>query len=131
MGHDRQIKSLHGNELLTKIREIAKKFPEVIEAVDKFGHTSFRVKDKPFVMMGENGDNLTLSIKTLKTTQQLLLQEQDRFFKTPYIGQHGWTSVSTNQKLNWNVIEGFILEGYLQAAPRNLSKGLMEALKNE
>src|SRR3954469_25856968 len=97
---NKQIVSVQGNELLSRIRIIATKFPEVTEAVDKFGHTTFRVKDKPFIMMGESDENPSLSIKTLKTTQQLLLQETERYFKTPYIGQHGWTSFYTNRELN-------------------------------
>jgi predicted DNA-binding protein (MmcQ/YjbR family) len=126
MIHDKSINSLQGNELLSKVREIATRFPEVTEAVDKFGHTSFRVKDKPFIMMGENEGGASLAIKTLKTTQQLLLEHKDRYFKTPYIGQHGWTSFFTNIELNWDEIVGYIKEGYLQTAPKKLFKEVME-----
>ena len=129
MIHDKRINSQQGNELLSKVRVIANQFPEVTEAVDKFGHTSFRVKDKPFIMMGENEDGASLAIKTLKTTQQLLLEQTDRYVKTRYIGQHGWTSFYTNKKLNWNEIEDYIQEAYLQTAPKKLSKEVLEALQ--
>jgi predicted DNA-binding protein (MmcQ/YjbR family) len=128
MIHDKRINSEQGNELLSKVRGIAKQFPEVTEAVDKFGHTSFRVKDKPFIMMGEQENGASLAIKTLKTTQQLLMEQTDRYFKTPYIGQHGWTSYYTNKELNWNDIEGYIQEAYLQTSPKKLSKEVLEAL---
>jgi predicted DNA-binding protein (MmcQ/YjbR family) len=127
MNHDKRIHSIEGNELLSKVRAMATQFPEVTEAVDKFGHTSFRIKDKPFIMMGETGEGASLAIKTLKTTQHLLLEQKDRFFKTQYIGQHGWISLFTNQDLNWDEIGGYIKEAYLQTAPKRLSRKVMEA----
>ncbi|WLD94325.1 MmcQ/YjbR family DNA-binding protein [Alkalihalobacillus sp. AL-G] len=123
--HDhKHIKSEKGKKLLKKTRDICMKFPEVEEQVDKFGHTSFRVKDKPFVMLGENLEEPSISIKMLKTTQEMLLQ-QDGYTKTPYIGQHGWTSFDTNS-LNWNEIEDYILEGYLRTAPKSLIKQVQQ-----
>jgi predicted DNA-binding protein (MmcQ/YjbR family) len=129
LNHDKRINSVLGNELLLRVREIALRFPEVKEEIDKFGHTSFRVRDKPFIMMGETDDGTSLAIKTLKTTQYLLLQQHDRFFKTAYIGQHGWTSIYTNTTLNWEEIAGYITEAYLQTAPKKLTKEILEALK--
>ena len=129
MNHDKRIKTVVGNTLLSKVREIAVKFPDVNEQVDQFGHTSFRIKNKPFVMMGETEDGPTLAVKTLKTTQHLLLQQKERFFKTAYIGQHGWTSMYTNLIFNWDEIEGLIKEAYLQTAPKRIAKEVMEDIK--
>jgi predicted DNA-binding protein (MmcQ/YjbR family) len=129
MNHDKRIKTLEGESLLSRVRDIAKRFPEVNEEVDKFGHTSFRVKDKPFVMMGENEEGPSLAIKTLKTTQYLLLQQKERFFKTAYIGQHGWTSLHTNLTINWDEIEGLIKEAYLQTAPKRFVKEVLKEVK--
>lgn len=113
------ITSKKGKDLLARTRETCMKLPEVEEKIDKFGHTSFRVKDKPFVMLGESDGEPSISIKTLKTTQEMLLQ-QEGYTKTPYIGQHGWTSFNTDS-LDWNEIEDYILEGYLRTAPKNLA----------
>ncbi|MCX7570245.1 MmcQ/YjbR family DNA-binding protein [Tumebacillus sp. DT12] len=111
--------------MLAKVREICMRLPEVAEAVDKFGHTSFRVKDKPFVIMGEQENEgesgLSLAIKTLPTTQELLLQ-QEGYFKTPYIGQHGWTSLVTAGEPDWAEVEGYLYEAYLRTAPKSLAK---------
>jgi predicted DNA-binding protein (MmcQ/YjbR family) len=129
MGFGSRIKSSSGVEFLERVREICMQYPEVTESVDKFGHTSFRVKDKPFVMMGENESNeeaTSLSIKTLPTTQEILLQ-QEGYYKTPYIGQHGWTSFRT-RTLNWSEIEAMILEGYVRTAPKRLSKQFFEKI---
>ena len=47
------IRSEIGLAAVERVRDLTADFPEVEEAVDKFGHTSFRVRDKPFVMLGE------------------------------------------------------------------------------
>ncbi|MGG1658316.1 MmcQ/YjbR family DNA-binding protein [Brevibacillus sp. NRS-1366] len=121
MGHDR-ISSKEGLALEDSVRKIAMLLPEVTEQVDAFGHTSFRVNDKPFVMLGEGGpEGPSLSIKTLKLTQEALLQ-QERFYKTPYIGQHGWTSILAKHITDWREIEDYLLEGYLRTAPKRLAK---------
>jgi hypothetical protein len=62
MEHDKKIKSLEGIKVLEKVRDVCAGFPEVEEKVDSFGHTSFRVKNKPFVMMGENEEGTSLAI---------------------------------------------------------------------
>ncbi|WP_257348435.1 MmcQ/YjbR family DNA-binding protein [Pseudalkalibacillus decolorationis] len=120
MEHDKRIQSEKGQQLLKRVRQICVQYPEIEEKVDSFGHTSFRVKDKPFVMLGENNNDPSIAIKTLKTTQEILLQ-QEGYKKTPYIGQHGWTTFDTDS-LNWDEIEDYILEGYLRTAPKGLVK---------
>ncbi|MDN4071922.1 MULTISPECIES: MmcQ/YjbR family DNA-binding protein [Fictibacillus] len=111
--------------MLQQVREICKGFPEVTEQIDGFGHTSFRVKDKPFVIMGENEQGTSLAMKTLPETQEILLQDE-RFFRPAYIGQHGWTSIYTSDRLNWNEIQSLILEAYCRTAPKRLVKMLKD-----
>jgi predicted DNA-binding protein (MmcQ/YjbR family) len=118
---DVRITSEKGQIILAQVREICMRLPEVHEAVDSFGHTSFRVKDKPFVMMGEKAEDTSISIKTLKTTQEVLLQREG-FVKTPYIGQHGWVSLTSIDQADWQEIEELIKEGYLRTAPKSLAK---------
>jgi predicted DNA-binding protein (MmcQ/YjbR family) len=118
---NKTIQSEHGLYGLEKVRAICTRFPEVEDKVDSFGHTSFRVKDKPFVMLGEKEETLSLAIKTHPTTQEVLLQLEG-FFKTPYIGQHGWTSLIIRPETNWKEIEGYIHEAYLRTAPKRLCK---------
>jgi hypothetical protein len=121
MIHNQHIKSELGQDIIFQVREISNPFPEVEEQIDKFGHTSFRIKDKPFVIIGESEKGIaSLAIKTLKTTQFFLLNQQDRFFKTPYVGQHGWTSLHISQSLDWKEIEGLIKEANLQTAPKKI-----------
>lgn len=121
----KQLKSQKSIEILTKVREFAIGFSETAEHIDKFGHTSFRIKDKPFVILGENEEGIpSVAMKTSKETQEFLLQEGSRFFKTPYIGQHGWTSIQGDHALEWGEVEGLIKEAYLRAAPKSILKSL-------
>ncbi|MBP1933344.1 MmcQ/YjbR family DNA-binding protein [Ammoniphilus resinae] len=121
MEHDKTIQSKHGIEILEKVRGICETLPEVEEIVDGFGHTTFKVKGKSFVIMGESGGSIGLSFKSDKEMQFILLQ-QDKFFKTPYIGHHGWVSVKTDEPIDWNELGALIKEGYLRAAPKRLVK---------
>ncbi|MGG1677790.1 MmcQ/YjbR family DNA-binding protein [Neobacillus sp. NRS-1170] len=126
MEHHKQVSSKEGLAALDRIRQICMELPEVTEEIDGFGHTSFRVKDKPFVMMGENKEGVSAAIKTLPTTQEFLIQ-QPGYFKTPYIGQHGWTSLFIIENQNWEDLKGYIYEGYCRAAPKRLSKLISNA----
>jgi predicted DNA-binding protein (MmcQ/YjbR family) len=126
MSDEKRVQSDRGLEILATVRDICMRLPEVSEHVDAFGHISFRVTDKPFVMMGENEEGTSLAIKTLPTTQEFLLQ-QEGYFKTPYIGRHGWVSLRTTGQLDWEAIRELILEGYLRTAPKRLAKLLNQA----
>jgi predicted DNA-binding protein (MmcQ/YjbR family) len=116
-----RISSKQGLELEAKVRDICMAFPEVTEGIDKFGHTSFRIKDKPFVMLGEYEGNIFMSIKTLMETQELLIQS-GKFKKSPYIGRHGWSSISDISAINWMEMKDLLLEGFLRSAPKRIVK---------
>lgn len=117
------IQSEKGLALLDRVRGYCLSLPEATERVDSFGHTTFRVNDKPFVMMGERDHLPSLAIKTALTTQEFFLQQEDSpFFKTAYIGQHGWVSVTAIDRVPWKELEDLMLEGYARSAPKRLLK---------
>jgi predicted DNA-binding protein (MmcQ/YjbR family) len=43
---------------------------------------------------------------------QPVFLEDDRFYRTPYVGQHGWVSLRANTKLNWVEIRGLVEGSY-------------------
>lgn len=102
--------------ILERLRGICLALPEVEESVDGFGHTSFRVANKPFVMMGAM--RLHLGIKTDPITQDALVRT-GRWKR----GQ-GWTSVVDFDALDWGEIEELARDGYRLAAPKRLVKQL-------
>ena len=122
MGH-RPISSKEGLQAVARVRQVVSGLPETVEHVDKFGHTTFRVRDKPLVFMGEDAEGCWFSVKADRHTQAFLLR-RECFEKTPYIGQHGWTSVRWDLIPDWDEIEDLIREAYLLVAPAKLKKGL-------
>ncbi|WNR44000.1 MmcQ/YjbR family DNA-binding protein [Paenibacillus roseipurpureus] len=124
MSHS-QITSAHGLALVARFREICSTLPEVVEKIDGFGHITFRVKDKPFIFLGETAGEVSTSLKTNLTTQEFLLGQDDTpFHKTPYIGQHGWVSLSNVELVPWTEIQDLVVEGYARTAPKKLVQQL-------
>ncbi|MEF3302905.1 MmcQ/YjbR family DNA-binding protein [Paenibacillus sp. GYB003] len=120
MGHERQMTSPEAIEVVERVRRICGGLPETEEIVDGFGHTVFKVRGKTFIMLGESEQyGVNLSFKSDRENQELLVQ-QEGFFRTPYIGQHGWVSVRNPQ--NWDALEDLLKEAYLRAAPKRLVK---------
>ena len=120
---DSRISSARGLALLDKVRAIALGYPEVHEAVDDFGHTSFRVRDKPLIMLGEDQRGFWVNFKVLLETQDFLIQT-GRFEKSAYIGQHGWTVLHPEAEPDWDEINDLIDEAYRRVAPKALLKKL-------
>ena len=106
---------------MVAIRRACESLPEVREEIDGFGHKAFRVRGKSFVFagMGENGSSL--AIKSDRTNQHYLI-ERGPYYRTPYIGQHGWISVDRPLERNWEEISSLIVDGWLLAAPRRLAR---------
>lgn len=112
---------------IERLRPVVAALPEVDETVDKFGHTTFRVRDKPFVFVGNGrADEGSLSIKSDRETQRFLIEHRP-FAKTPYIGQHGWVSVERLPPDDWAEVEALVVDGYRLAAPKSLVRRLDEA----
>lgn len=115
----RTIRSEQGLRAVELVRRLCSRLPNVDEAVDAFGHLSFRVSDRPFVIIGEGPEGASVAVKTHPSTQEALLRvEGRRFFRTPYIGQHGWVSLWAETRLDPKEMEELITEAYARVAPR-------------
>jgi predicted DNA-binding protein (MmcQ/YjbR family) len=108
-------------DMLEKVRSICLALPEAVELIDGFGHNTFKISGKSFVISGESEKGFSLSFKSDRETQELLLQKE-YFFKTPYIGHHGWVSIQNPVEENWDELTDLIQEAYLRAAPKRLIK---------
>jgi predicted DNA-binding protein (MmcQ/YjbR family) len=119
--HERQLQNPEGQRLLAALRTACDRLPEVQEVVDGFGHTTFKVAKKSFVIagMGEHGESI--SIKADPITQAALIR-RGPYYRTPYIGQHGWISVADPLSGDWAEVEELIVDGYRRAAPKRLAK---------
>ncbi|MBB6669282.1 MmcQ/YjbR family DNA-binding protein [Cohnella nanjingensis] len=127
---EHEILSAVGLEAVTRIREICAGLPEAEEKIDGFGHTVFHVRNKSFVMMGERQRGCSIAFKTSPATQEILLQQPDApYFKTPYIGQHGWVSLIAAETTNWAEAASLVREGYCRAAPKRLAHLVLERMR--
>lgn len=107
--------------MLENVRTICLALPEAVEHIDGFGHNTFKINGKSFVISGEGEKGFSLSFKSDRETQELLLQKE-YFYKTPYIGHHGWVSIQNPDRENWDELADLIQEAYLRAAPKRLVK---------
>ncbi|PEF34546.1 phosphoribosylglycinamide formyltransferase [Bacillus sp. AFS026049] len=107
--------------MLDHVRNICLALPEAVEHIDGFGHNTFKINGKSFVISGESEKGFSLSFKSDRETQELLLQKE-KYFKTPYIGRHGWVSIQNPDREDWDGLTSLIQEGYLRAAPKRMVK---------
>jgi predicted DNA-binding protein (MmcQ/YjbR family) len=119
--HERQLQSPEGQLLLAALRTVCARLPEVREVIDGFGHTTFKVAKKSFLIAGMGEDGGAISIKSDPITQAHLVS-RGPYYRTPYIGQHGWVSIGDPLTQDWEEIEELIAEGYRSAAPKRLVK---------
>ncbi|MFY0760828.1 MmcQ/YjbR family DNA-binding protein [Metabacillus dongyingensis] len=114
--------------ILENLRNICLALPEAVEIIDGFGHNTFKINGKSFVISGESEKGFSMSFKSDRETQELLLQKE-HFFKTPYIGHHGWVSILNPAGKDWDELTDLIQEAYLRAAPKRLVKKWIELHK--
>ena len=108
---------------LDRVRALCLTLPEAEER--PFGdHTqpAFRIRDKFFVMTGEDGKSMTL--KAPKGVQAILVaSDPGRFFVPKYVGHIGWVGVRLDRTgtLDWDEVAELIAESYCLAAPKRLA----------
>ncbi|MED3563826.1 MmcQ/YjbR family DNA-binding protein [Bacillus xiapuensis] len=107
--------------MLECARNICLALPEAVEHIDGFGHITFKINEKSFVITGESENGFSLSFKSDRETQALLLLKE-KFFKTPYIGRHGWVTIKNPNGEDWDELTDLMQEAYLRAAPKRLVK---------
>ncbi len=95
-------------KILAKLREICLCLPKTSETTT-FGHPTFQVGTKTFSVLETYKGELSICVKVGKSMQPVFL-EDGRFYRTPYVGQHGWVSLRANTKLDWKEI-GELLRG--------------------
>jgi predicted DNA-binding protein (MmcQ/YjbR family) len=106
---------------IERLRGICLRFPEATERPFG-GHTapSFRVRDKLFVMTGE--DRTTITCKAPPGVQQILVSsDPSRFFVPPYVGSKGWIGVRLDGRPDWGEIAEIAEESYRMTAPKRLA----------
>jgi predicted DNA-binding protein (MmcQ/YjbR family) len=116
-----QLASPQGQRLLAALRQVCAQLPEVEEHIDGFGHTTFKVRKKSFVIAGMGESGSAVSIKADHETQAALTR-RGPYYRTPYIGQHGWISIDDPLRHDWAEVTELIVDGYRRAAPKSLAR---------
>jgi|SRR5579864_7548771 len=104
-------------EILKKLRKISLALPDAEETVSH-GHPTFRVRGgKVFAVLEIWKGELGICVNVGKLMQGMFLDDP-RFFRTPYIGKHGWVTLRVYAaRLNWKEIRGLVKGSYLLVAP--------------
>jgi len=120
MGLENRELSAAEQAVLARLRRITAKLNGVSEERDKFGHVAIKVGKQSLALLGEDNGTPSLGLKTDLDTQAALVK-RDKFYRTPYVGQHGWVSIDgTVRQLDWSAIEQVITDTYEKVAPRKL-----------
>jgi predicted DNA-binding protein (MmcQ/YjbR family) len=108
--------------ILKRLRKACLALPEAEETVS-FGHPTFRVRGgKIFAVLETYKGELGICVNVGKLLQGIFLDDA-RFFRTPYIGKHGWVTLKVYAApLDWKEIAELVKGSYLLAVPKPSKK---------
>lgn len=105
-------------DVLQGLEAICRALPEA-EFYLMHDHPSYRAGKKPFVIAG--GESLAVKVRL---EEQPFFLENPRFFRTPYIGQHGWVSLRLTPSRDWDEIRRLVVASYRLVAAKRMLKAL-------
>jgi predicted DNA-binding protein (MmcQ/YjbR family) len=110
-----------GEDAAARLRDICLSLPEAVEKPFG-GHTSpsFRVRDKLFVMTGEDGRSMTFKAGP-GVQEALVASDPERFFVPAYVGHKGWLGARLDVEQDWDEIAELIEDSYRMIAPKRLA----------
>jgi predicted DNA-binding protein (MmcQ/YjbR family) len=104
-------------DILAKLREICLSLPAAEETIT-FGHPTFRAAGKTFAVLEEYKGELSIAFRVERSLQDVFLKDP-RFYRTPYVGKHGWVSLRVSSRFRWAEVRELLAESYrLARAPR-------------
>ena len=104
---------------LETVRRICLSLPET-EETPTWGKPHFRVKRKIFAGYGEEKGRETIGFKLEMEHAELLVQNDKRFTRAPYVGHKGWVSMDAAGAKDEKELRSLILESYRLIAPKKL-----------
>ena len=100
-----------------ELRQVMRSLPEAEER-ETWGHPTFRVRDKMFATMSDDGRQAT--VKATKEEQAALVAAAPETFGIPaYVGRHGWVSIQL-ATVDQAELRELVVEAWRQTAPRRL-----------
>ncbi len=110
---------------LAFLREFCLSLPETDETA-AFGHPNWRVARKTFAVYEEYEGHLCLVFKATLGDQAVLVTDA-RYFRAPYTGRFGWTSLIIDDGLPKALAKRHIMESYELVAPKRCRVAISEA----
>jgi len=104
--------------ILERIRAICLALPDTKETLT-WGKPHFRVLDKIFCGYGEENGAPSVGFKLPKEVAFAIVSDP-RYFRAPYVGQHGWVGrwANTIKAKDWAELKEMIEGSYRQIAPK-------------
>ena len=102
-----------------ELRRVVLSLPEAEER-ETWGHPTFRVRDKMFATLSDDGGQAT--VKATRQEQAALVAAAPETFDVPaYVGQHGWVGVRL-ATVDPVELGELLVEAWRQTAPKRLVK---------
>ena len=110
--------------VLERLRAVCLRFPEAVEA-GGVGNPSFKVRDRIFAMQHGHEGRPSCWVKAAPGVQELLTgHDAARFFRPPYVGQHGWVGIRLDASVDWDELSDLVEESYRMTATKRLAAQL-------
>jgi predicted DNA-binding protein (MmcQ/YjbR family) len=106
------------NQILAHMRKICLALPETKET-PTWGKPHFRVGEKIFAGCGEEDGRRVIGFKLEREHAEAIVHDP-RFWRAPYVGQHGWVSMDAERVSDWGEVRDLVLESYRLIAPKRL-----------
>ncbi len=101
------------------VREIALSLPEAEEQLTWGSHPTFRVRDKIFAILSDDGESASIKA-TLAEQAALIATDPDTFGVASHVGRYGWISVQLAGVVPDHLRE-LVVEAWRQTAPKRLA----------
>ncbi len=113
---------MHPGVLLERLRGLVRSLPETSE-VEAWGHPNFRAGKKTFAAFEIYRKRPCIAVKLPRPDGETLLGDP-RFFRTPYLGKHGWVSLWVDVPVTWKLVQDLVLRSHREVANRRTSTAL-------
>ncbi|HSP15889.1 MAG TPA: MmcQ/YjbR family DNA-binding protein [Thermoanaerobaculia bacterium] len=96
---------------LDRLRKICLAFPDTEETIT-WGEPHFRVKGKIFCGYGKEKGREAIGFKLEMDHADILVQNDSRFTRAPYVGHKGWVSMDAKAVEDWDEVRTLVQESY-------------------
>jgi predicted DNA-binding protein (MmcQ/YjbR family) len=107
---------------LKRLRQICSLLPETSEVI-AWGHPNFKVAKKTFAALEKYKGEWAIAFKAEREHQRFLVDTDDRFYVSPYVGKHGWVSMKIGGGVDWAQVKDLVRQSYRLTAAKRLLTG--------